>query len=317
MIICKTKIFSRFNSSSEVKFGVNILGKSTTGKCRVRIEVIDRRDGLYIVRYKVFSQCWSVEIHVTYENSHVSKSPYRIPGNVHSEKCSCLQNINQWLKNYNCKLSYQQIDADLMPFTQVDFRKIEKKILSAFADKSGSVSLCHFVIKNNQIFRKCYGQYTGFKMFVDSLLITLVRLVELPDIEFIVNLGDWPLVKKNGGNAVNEPLPIFSWCGSEDTLDIVMPTYDLTESSLEAMSRVSVDILSVQNVKSTWSEKKSALFWRGRDSRRERLNLIDIARRNPDLFNVSLTNFFFFRNDETKYGPKSPHISFFEFFNVN
>lgn len=50
--------------------------------------------------------------------------------------------------------------------------------------------------------------------------------------EFFVNLGDWPLVKLN-----TKPIPILSWCGSDDTLDIVMPTYDLTESTLETMGR--------------------------------------------------------------------------------
>lgn len=225
--------------------------------------------------------------------------------------------MDQWLKHYNCKDSYEQIDSDLSPFAKVEFDAIRKKILSDFTAKSGSVSLCHFVIKDNKVFRKCYGQHTGFKMFIDSLLSTLVRLVKLPNTEFIVNLGDWPLVKKNNLNRNHEPYPIFSWCGSRDTLDIVMPTYDLTESSLEAMSRVSIDILSAQKIRTTWDEKESILFWRGRDSRRERLNLIEIARKTPELFNVSLTNFFFFRNEEAKYGPKSPHVPFFDFFKVN
>ena len=58
--------------------------------------------------------------------------------------------------------------------------------------------------------------------------------VHFPDIEFFVNLGDWPLEKRK----INEgPTPLFSWCGSEDSRDIIMPTYDLTESSLEMMSR--------------------------------------------------------------------------------
>jgi hypothetical protein len=34
------------------------------------------------------------------------------------------------------------------------------------------------------------------------------------------------------------------------------------------------------------------------DSRRKRLNLIAIAREHPDLFNASLTNFFFYRDEE-------------------
>lgn len=77
-------------------------------------------------------------------------------------------------------------------------------------------------------------------------------------------------------------------------------------------------MLSVQgNIDLPWNERQTKAFWRGRDSNRERLNLIDIARRHPDLFNVSLTNFFFFRDEEQKYGPKDKHISFFKFFDVS
>lgn len=82
--------------------------------------------------------------------------------------------------------------------------------------------------------------------------------------------------------------------------------------------RVSLDILSVQGgVQRAWAQREPRAAWRGRDSRLERLKLIDIARANPDLFNVSLTNFFFFRDKEAEYGPKQPHISFFKFFDVS
>lgn len=70
-------------------------------------------------------------------------------------------------------------------------------------------------------------------MFVDAILTSLARKVLLPDIEMFVNLGDWPLSHLNTGNV----FPLFSWCGSHSTSDIVMPTYDITESSLEAMGR--------------------------------------------------------------------------------
>lgn len=73
---------------------------------------------------------------------------------------------------------------------------------------------------------------------MDAILLSLARKIVLPDIEFFVNLGDWPLVPEQG------PLyPIFSWCGSEDTIDIVMPTYDITQSSLEAMGRYKCALL--------------------------------------------------------------------------
>ena len=67
---------------------------------------------------------------------------------------------------------------------------------------------------------------------VELMYVNNFLQVVLPDMEFFVNLGDWPLVKHN-----TKPIPILSWCGSADTLDIVMPTYDLTESTLETMGR--------------------------------------------------------------------------------
>lgn len=67
---------------------------------------------------------------------------------------------------------------------------------------------------------------------MDSLLLSLARKVVLPDTEFFMNLGDWPLVPMH-----KESYPMFSWCGSRDSRDIVLPTYDITESSLESMGR--------------------------------------------------------------------------------
>jgi hypothetical protein len=84
------------------------------------------------------------------------------------------------------------------------------------------------------------------------------------------------------------------------------------------VGRVMLDMLSVQGyIEKKWEKKIEKAFWRGRDSRRERLKLIDIAREHPDIFNVSLTNFFFFRDEEKYYGPKESHISFFKFFDVS
>lgn len=81
--------------------------------------------------------------------------------------------------------------------------------------------------------------------------------------------------------------------------------------------RVSLDMLSVQgNTGPRWKKKLEKGLFRGRDSRQERLDLAVLGRSKPDLFDVGLTNFFFFEYDEKKYGPKHKHISFFDFFKV-
>ncbi|KAJ8302974.1 hypothetical protein KUTeg_019370 [Tegillarca granosa] len=164
----------------------------------------------------------------------------------------------------------------------------------------------------NYIYRQTHGEHVGFKMFSDAVLLSITRKVKLPDIEFFVNLGDWPLEKKK---ITENPIPIFSWCGSDESLDIVMPTYDLTEATLEMMGRVTLDIISVQgNTGPSWENKTEKAFWRGRDARQERLDLVIMSRKNPELIDAALTHMFFFPKDEKKYGELVKSISFFDFF---
>ncbi len=116
-----------------------------------------------------------------------------------------------------------------------------------------------------QIYRRTFGEHVGFKMFMDAMLLSITRKVctgifmqfdcgcfpselvqlslslfcfqlqvVLPDMEFFLNLGDWPLEHRG---LKDNPLPIFSWCGSEETRDQILPTYDVTESTLETMGR--------------------------------------------------------------------------------
>ncbi|TSQ01559.1 KDEL motif-containing protein 1 [Bagarius yarrelli] len=216
-----------------------------------------------------------------------------------------------FLVRYRMYASYTDlnIQRDLSVFSKIDLERNAYEIPQRFGQRQ---SLCHYTIKDNQVYIKTHGEHVGFRIFMDAFLLSLTRKVKLPDVEFFVNLGDWPLEKRRTSEKFH---PIFSWCGSDDTRDIVMPTYDLTESILETMGRVSLDMMSVQaNTGPAWSEKNSTAFWRGRDSRRERLELVKLARANPTLIDAAFTNFFFFKHDESLYGPIVKHVSFFDFF---
>ena len=80
------------------------------------------------------------------------------------------------------------------------------------------------------------------------------------------------------------------------------------------MGRQSLDVLSSMGKNQVpWDQKIEKLFWRGRDSRRERLKLVEIGKEHPDSMNASITAYFFFREEEAHLG-KSPYISFFDFF---
>ena len=140
------------------------------------------------------------------------------------------------------------------------------------------------------------------------MLLSLLRKVELPDVEFIFNLGDWPL-EDNFEN----PLPIFGWCGSTEQTDIPLPTWDQTKNSRHALFRklvLQVKLCSkfryhrlcvyikskpnererkdVQYIEQTsgdltpWEEKSEIGYFRGRDSNPGRLTLCEMSMNHPE-----------------------------------
>ncbi|XP_050399295.1 protein O-glucosyltransferase 2 [Patella vulgata] len=298
-------------SLGEKAFDVT-LDQPNGNRVRAWRQVLDRNDGSYIIRFRMYESHSDLSINVLYNGNHIGDSPYKLKGMTYHEKCYCpIKSTKNWLKDLKCEENYHQIDEDLSQFNQIDMSQVSKAAVSRYSN-AGQHSLCHYKIINNQIYRKTYGEHVGFKMFTDAVFLSITRKVKLPDVEFFINLGDWPLVKKG---KKSDLLPIFSWCGSDDSHDIVMPTYDITEATLEMMGRISLDIFSTQaNSDPKWEDKIEKGFWRGRDSRQERLDLVMMSRKNPDLINASLTNMFFFPKDEGKYGKIVKAISFFDFF---
>ncbi|CAJ1071333.1 protein O-glucosyltransferase 2 [Xyrichtys novacula] len=277
---------------------------------RIWIQVLDRQDGSFLVRYRMYATYRDLQIHILLKNKHVAQSPFILKGSIYHEGCDCPQPIGSvWEAHMHCPQSFPQIDRDLDFFASVDPDRNAQEIPERFGQKQ---SLCHYTVKDNKVYVQTFGEHVGFRIFMDAILLSLTRKVRLPDVEFYVNLGDWPLEKRKSSENLH---PIFSWCGSNNTRDIVMPTYDLTESVLETMGRVSLDMMSVQaNTGPPWSEKNATAFWRGRDSRQERLELVKLSRARPDMIDAAFTNFFFFKHDESLYGPLVKHVSFFDFF---
>ncbi|XP_022257995.1 KDEL motif-containing protein 1-like, partial [Limulus polyphemus] len=298
-----------FTESPSGKLEVHITGYKQN--CRIWTQLFDQKNGIYIARYKLYDQCSAVEINVKYEGQPVRESPYIVEGPLYHEHCYCPVSLPTWLDLMSCYGNYSQIHADLSNFPQVDMEMALDSAIKRF-NMPGAISFCHYSVIKNEVYRKCYGQHVGFNMFMDAILLSVTRKVQLPDLEMLVNLGDWPLEKRL---VKDSPIPFFSWCGSKDTRDIVMPTYDITEATLEMMGRVTLDIFSVMgNSGPKWENKVEKGFWRGRDSRQERLDLVKLGRKYPDLIDAALTNFFFFRDQENELGPKVPHVSFFDFF---
>ena len=104
---------------------------------------------------------------------------HAFPGPIEPEECDCPIGIQRWLLDVaKCPKISNQILDDLAPFSQGGIRpNYNREIMEKYYNLPYSVSLCNYVIKRNKVYRKCLGEYTGFKMFMDSVLLSLVRKV--------------------------------------------------------------------------------------------------------------------------------------------
>ncbi|XP_068595061.1 protein O-glucosyltransferase 3 [Brachionichthys hirsutus] len=280
-------------------------------KEHVRVHVpppLDRQDGSFLVRYRLYGTVdGGLKVDVLHREVAVATSPYAVKGPLYHEYCDCPRlDAPAWQRLMQCPAEEPQIEADFRSFPSVDLQRLRQEVPPRFANRGG---LIHYAVLNNKLYRRTLGKYTDFKMFSDEMLLSLTRKVRLPDVEFYINVGDWPLETRRS-NAV----PIMSWCGSTDTRDIVLPTYEVTHSTLETMRGVTNDLLSVQgNTGPPWVNKTEKAFFRGRDSREERLHLVSLSKENPELLDAGITAWFFFRDREKRVG-KAPLVGFFDFF---
>ncbi|XP_072120419.1 protein O-glucosyltransferase 3 [Mobula birostris] len=270
---------------------------------------LDRNDGSFLMRYRMYgSAIEGIKIEVFHQGQHVGQSPYILKGPVYHEYCYCPEeDPEKWQATLSCPAKEEQISSDFDNFPSINLSLLLEQVPNRFGDRG----IVHYTMLNNLIYRRTMGRYTDFKMFSDEMLLSLARKVHLPNVEFYINVGDWPLETRK---IKDSPLPIISWCGSEDTADIVLPTYDITRSTLETLRGVTNDLLSIQGQTGpSWSNKTQQAFWRGRDSSEERLKLVRISRKNRDLLDAGITAYFFFREEEKALG-KAQLISFFDFF---
>nr|XP_034971318.1 protein O-glucosyltransferase 3 [Zootoca vivipara] len=308
------KLYLFSSSLGNAQFEVKI--KPISPKEVVQIHVpkfLDRNDGSFLMRYRLYGSVKEgLKVEILYGSAHVAESPYILKGPVYHEYCKCPEEDAQiWEKSLSCPSEHPQITEDFAVFPSIDLQRMFDEVPPRFAQKMGAI--VHYTVIGNHIYRRSLGKYTDFKMFSDEMLLSLARKVRLPDVEFYLNVADWP-VEHRKENDTPGPLPILSWCGSMDSADLVLPTYDVTHSTLETLRGVTNDLLSIQgNTGPAWDNKTEQGFFRGRDSREERLQLVQLSKENPELLDAGITGYFFFREKEAELG-KAPLMGFFDFF---
>ena len=78
--------------------------------------------------------------------------------------------------------------------------------------------------------------------------------------------------------------------------------------------RESMDVQTMAAAQLTlWKDKIEKAFFRGRDSRKERLELVRLSKRHPNIIDAGLTNYFFFRKGEEEELGKAERVSMLKF----
>ena len=77
MYIC---LLSLTDSVGEKAFEVTSVLADTGARARVWLQVLDRHDGSYIVRFKLYESYKDIIISVLHNEKHVAKSPYFLKG---------------------------------------------------------------------------------------------------------------------------------------------------------------------------------------------------------------------------------------------
>lgn len=232
---------------------------------------------------------------------------------LYDEACDCPSSISEFNSDFECPMEYTQLELDLSRFGQIDL----DELLSAGIEKrwingGHGDATAHVVIKNNELYIRDLGAIMGFRFFLESMLLSLMRKVRLPDVEFIFNLGDWPLESNFA-----DPLPIFSWCGSDNTTDITVPTWEQTKATRWALFRERTDIQYVEQISGeipAWDDKIAKGYFRGRDSNPARLTLCEMSMKHPQDIDSRLTWNLHNKKgqDPKKYGPQVKHVPYTE-----
>eukprot|EP00736_Rhodelphis_marinus_P011441 Rmarinus@m.19832 len=274
----------------ELAMWIDVNGQRMT----VNTELHDRGDGTYACIFFFNLSADRFIIEVRSGGKHISNSPMEF-GAVQIEPCYCPLAEEDFLRHYQCGPTDEQILRDLEPWPQ-SYDNFAEEIDDL---DNGKNCIVHYVIKNNRIYGEAYGPYQGFKRMMDDMLLSLARKVWIPDTEFVVNLGDWPLAHHE-----NAKYPVFSWCGSTNTTDVVMPTYKMTEATVFGKDLENVPDVDAKAFEQggPWNRKRPVLHWRGRDSNDYRLEFVKHNNHSRDVFDIAISKnmFNYFPDDEAR-----------------
>ena len=135
------------------------------------------------------------------------------------------------------RLLYGNMDADLGPWHASGLRVTAAKMKEQVEfvrkhrgrwDSWVSDTLTPILIRDGQIYLSLgppTKDPTNYFWTVLRDLLTLSRRTRLPDVEFLLNMADMPVVAARASGAPSVPVPVFSYCKRDGFLDVLVPGY--------------------------------------------------------------------------------------------
>eukprot|EP00916_Digyalum_oweni_P007696 GHVL01012978.1.p1 GENE.GHVL01012978.1~~GHVL01012978.1.p1 ORF type:complete len:512 (+),score=63.97 GHVL01012978.1:218-1753(+) len=245
----------------------------------------DRGDGTYSTAYSIDRpvEYLHVAINEKKSNKPLKDSPWRF-FHVDSDACDCPDEFDTFWEKYHCQEN-SQIDRSLERFKPFFKTSLVREGLEEI-EKDSAACMIHYSIVNNTLYGEGHGPMQAFRKFFESIMLSLMRKTKLPNSELLLNLGDWPLA-----NTTKVNYPVFSWCGDEQSSDIVLPTYKLVSGMVywtvnEMPFKIDSNVFKLFG---GWDNKKPVMLFRGRPSNPLRLELANRVESQKDRYSIEIS----------------------------
>ncbi|CAL1529373.1 unnamed protein product [Lymnaea stagnalis] len=170
----------------------------------------------------------------------------------------------------------------------------------------------HYQIINHKLYRQDDCMFPFRCSGVEHFILEIMS--ELPDMEIIINVKDWPQVSLH-----QKPLPVFSFSKVPDHhWDIMYPAWTFWEGGPAVwpiyptgLGRWDLqrDIITRAAEEWPWDKKEDKAFFRGSRTSAERDPLVLLSRREPDLVDAQYTKNQAWKSDEdTLYRPPATEV---------
>lgn len=159
---------------------------SETERCEIRMRIINRYDGVFTIQYRLFETCefLKLELRTSDKKIPIAKSPYYLGGKmpILQEECECPRmSIGKFIDEMDCPKKYKQVERDLKywPPKSVNYSKVLEEANERWFQYPKNYLPCHYVVADNQLYRQCYGNFEKFGIYVEYIMLSLLRKVSI------------------------------------------------------------------------------------------------------------------------------------------